>query len=449
MARPGMIFAADFKETPYWWEALPSDGGPAREGAPMPLWVDVAIIGGGLTGAAAAWELARAGRDVLVLDADVPGRGASSRNHGMVGRTFRHPFKDLKETIGLDGAIGYYRELQEAYETAVARIEGERLDCRFRKCGRFIGALSIPHYEKLLREYSLRAEHLGEDVEFVAPSRQNEIGSTDYLGGVVVRDNGAIQPALYHAAMRARAEHAGALFASRTPVTGVRREGTRFALQTPRSIISARNVLVATNGLTGGVTPWLAERVIPLDAYTIATEPLPTEVAQKLFPRNRIYHDNRKLSNPFFLAPDGSNRLVFASRTGHRAVALGQIATKVHRDLVRRFPELRSIRLTHAWVGRCAITRDFLPHTGIHEGVHFALGYCFSGNAMAPYLGTKAALRILGLPQASTRFESPNFPKAPWPSRQRWFVPAAMKYYDWADRREAARRPQGLEAPTG
>lgn len=448
MADSGAIFTADFKETPYWWEALPATDGLAPEAGLTPSSVDVAIIGGGLTGAAAAWELARAGRDVLVLDADEPGRGASSRNHGMIGRTFRHPFKDLKETIGLDGAIGYYRELQEAYETAVARIEGERLDCLYRKCGRFIAALSIPHYEKLLREYSLRAKHLGEDVEFVAPSRQNEIGSPDYLGGVVVRDNGAIQPALYHAAMRARAERVGARFASHAPVTGLRRDGLYFALQTPRGLISARDVLVATNGLTGRVTPWLAERLIPLDAYTIATEPLPSEVAAKLFPRNRIYHDNRKLSNPFFLAPDGSNRLVFASRTGHRAVALGLIAKKVHSDLVGRFPELRSIRLSHAWIGRCAITRDFFPHTGIHEGVHYSLGYCFSGNAMAPYLGTKAALRILGLPHAGTRFESPVFPRAPWPSRERWFLPAAMKYYAWADRREAARRPQGLTAPT-
>ena len=113
--------ADNFTEIPYWWDALPG----AREAAvpPLPASVDVAVVGGGLTGVSAAHELACAGRHVVVFDAGEPGFGASSRNHGMLGRNFKHPFKTLMETVGLGEAIGYYRELHEAYSAAVARIQ--------------------------------------------------------------------------------------------------------------------------------------------------------------------------------------------------------------------------------------------------------------------------------------------------------------------------------------
>jgi glycine/D-amino acid oxidase-like deaminating enzyme len=60
------------------------------------------------------------------------------------------------------------------------------------------------------------------------------------------------------------------------------------------------------------------------------------------------------------------------------------------------FPQLEAARITHAWSGKCAATNDLLPHVGNHGGVHFAIGYCFSGLAMAPYLGEKAAAGMLG-----------------------------------------------------
>jgi glycine/D-amino acid oxidase-like deaminating enzyme len=441
------IFADDFKEAPYWWDALPVAAGRPAEPS-LPGSADVVVVGGGLTGVTAACELARAGRSVIVLDAGEPGRGASSRNHGMLGRNFKHPFTTLIETAGLDGAVGYYRELHEAYRSALARIEDEGLACDLRKNGRFIGALSPRHYERLAREYNLRAKHLGEAVEIVPASKQTEIGSERYHGGVVIHDNAALQPALYYEAMRCRAERSGAMVIGNTAATGIERQGDRFEVRTARGGIAARDVLLATNGYTPKSFSWPFRRLIPINAYTVMTEPLPADIAKTLLPGHRTYHDNRRRSNPFALAPDGSNRLLFGSRTGRLPPgSLPSLAAKIHEDMLAFFPQLAGVKLTHAWLGRCAATWDLFPHTGLHDGVHYALGYCFSGNAMAPYLGVKSALRIMGSAEARTRFESLRFPEAPWPARSRWFMPSLMTYYAWADRPIAPRTGVRVDRP--
>lgn len=426
--------AQDFRETPFWWEALPENDAGAGHAA-LPARSDVLVIGAGLTGAAAAHDLARAGRDVLVLDAGVPGQGASSRNHGMLGRNFKHSFAGLMERLGLDAAIGWFRELDEAYSAAVARIEGEGLECQFRRSGRFIGALSPRHYEMLAREYALRARHLGVAVEIIPGSRQREIGSDRYHGGVLIHDNAALHPGLHMRAMLRRAGAAGARIIGQTPVTAIRRDGRDFEARTPRGPVRTREVVIATNGLTPAAFGWFARRLVPINAYTAMTEPLPDALARRLLPSHRTYHDNRRRSTPFLLAPDGSNRLLFSSRNGGLPPrSMRELATVLHRNMLDVFPALAGVRFTHAWAGRCAATWDLRPHAGEHDGMHYALGYCFSGNAMAPYLGGKMASRLLGRAGAATRFADAAFPAVPVVARHRFFMPLVAAWYAWADR---------------
>jgi glycine/D-amino acid oxidase-like deaminating enzyme len=427
------ILSADFKARPYWWEALARD--PSRDeaaAAELPRAADVVIVGAGLTGVSAAWELVRAGRDVVALDAGEPGEGASSRNAGMLGRNFKHTFKGLIEAHGLDTARAYFSELHDIYKGAVARIDEEKIECDYRKCGRFIGALSPSHHQRLVEEYELRAKHLGEELTLVPVAEELEIGSTRYYGGVHIVDNASIQPARHYDALRRRAERAGARLIAHTPVSAVTREGNRFLVHTARGSISARDVLIATNGYTRQILPWFFKRLIPINAFMIATEPLSDNLAKSVLPAHRTYADNRRTANYMQLSPDGK-RLLFGGRTGLRPPSLKQLAVDLHREMVFLFPQLEGVKIEYAWTGRCAASGDLFPHTGVHDGMHYSMGYCFSGNAMGPYLGMKAAKRILGSSDAGTIFERP-LPGVLWPARQQRLIPLVMHYYRWMDR---------------
>src|SRR5260221_6296842 len=427
------IFAPDFKEMPYWIDAAREPNALQADPGPLPTKADVVIVGGGLTGVSAACELARGGRDTLVLDAGEPAEAASARNAGMLGWHSKHSFTDLIETVGVDEATRFFRELRGIYEAAVARIRDETIDCDFRKNGRFLGALTPKHHDQMTREYEARARLLGEEVDFIPSSQQVESGSRRYHGGVVIRENASIQPARHARAMRRRAEAAGARVIGHTAVGALARANGGFTVQTARGTVQARDVLIATNGYTSALTPWLAERLVPINAYMVATETLSDNLATALLPNHRMYSDNRRRPNYMQLSPD-RRPLLFGGQTGRWPVSLRDVARRLHGDIVMLFPDLEGTKLSYAWTGRCAATMDLYPHVGVHDGMHYALGYCFSGNAMAPYLGIKAARRILGAPDTETFFARGAFAHAPWYARSERLMSVLMDYYGWADR---------------
>ena len=136
MTNDSDIFAGDFKQQPYWWDAAPRPKLPERE---LPKQVDVAIVGSGHTGLVAALTLARAGRHVAVFEAGDAGQGASSRNAGYVGRTLKHSFGKILERHGLERAKAVYRDMRAAFELVFEIVEQEQIDCRLIRSGRLIG----------------------------------------------------------------------------------------------------------------------------------------------------------------------------------------------------------------------------------------------------------------------------------------------------------------------
>jgi glycine/D-amino acid oxidase-like deaminating enzyme len=429
-------FAPGFKETPYWWEAAaPLDLPPPS----VPASVDAAIVGAGITGLNAALVLARSGRSVVVFDAGDLGQGASSRNAGYVGRNLKHGFGDLQRRHGTEHAIAIYREMQEAFDAVVERIQTDEIDPVFKRCGRFIMTRSPRQYEDLAAELELRRKHLGEEFAMVPRgSVHEEIATERFCGGAVIPDLGAIHPGLYQRGLLDRARAAGVTLIGQTPVKRLDRAGAAggFALATPRGAIKARDVLVATNGHTGSLLPWLQRRVIPFDAYMIATEPIAPEIMGRLLPSDRTYLDYVHNIDFMRRSPDGT-RILFGGRTGSRFNGLRAKALELRACASRIIPEIGAMKLSHAWTGRCSATFDLFPHLGTQAGIHYAGGYCFAGVPMGTYLGGKAAQRILGLPQGRTMFAERPFPTAPLYSGNPWFVPYAMAWYDWRDRRDS------------
>ena len=432
MANDADLFTSDFKEQPFWWDAAPR---PVLPQSPLPAEVDVAVIGSGHTGLIAALTLARAGRRVAVFDAGDAGQGASSRNAGYVGRSLKHGFGELMERHGLDRAVAVYRDMRAAFDWVFTLVEQEQIACKLVHCGRFVGALSPRQHESMAREYALRERHLGEPFEMLSRAAQgSELGSDYYCGGAIIPDHGSFHPGLYHLGLLERALSAGVEVHARTPVTAIRRESDGFLVQSERGAVKARDVLVAANGYIDKAMPWLRRRLVPFHGYMVATEPLPPERIDRILPRSRTVIEFHH--NIFFLrrSPDGE-RLLFGGYTGGPVPDLKGMATRLHAALLRIVPDLAGVRFSHAWTGKCAGTFDLYPHIGVHDGIHFALGYCFAGVPMGSWMGLKAALKIMGLPDSGTAFDSLTFPTLPLYGGNPWFVPLVMKFYDWQDRR--------------
>ena len=413
--------------TPYWWEeAPPGDLDPV----PLPAATDAVVIGAGYAGLAAALTLARAGRRVLVLEAGRPGEAASSLNGGMAVGKVKPGFAGLVKNLGLDGAKAVMNEGKEAADYLERLIADEKIACDYARSGWFYAAHTAKDYEALGRQADLLCRHTHIDAAMVPrPEQHREIGSDAFHGGEVRTDIAGLHPAKLHQGLLDRALDAGATIAADTPVVGLVRETGGFTLTTPRGSVGARDVIVATNGYTGRATPWLRRRVIPIRSQIVVTAPLPPHLMDRLMPNRRMYVDSRRLHNYFRPTPDGTRILL-----GGRAGADAADSTRTRARLLTIFPDLADIPVTHAWAGFTGYTFDTMPHIGVHDGAHFAMGFCGGGVVWAPWLGRKVAEKVLGAPEAPTLFDTDAFPTRPCYFGRPWFLPAVMAYYGMLDR---------------
>ena len=420
---------------PWWWEAL----SPAKPNAkPLPRRCDVAIIGAGYTGLSAALTLARAGRSVLVLDAGLAGFGASTRNGGMIGSGHRLGFSALAEQLGRPRAAAILHEGSAALDFTTSLIDREKIACQFTRCGRFRAAWRVRDYDSMGREIDILRREIGLEADMVPRSEQHaEVQTDSYHGGTVYHRHGALHPALFHAGLLARARTAGALIANHCGVETIGRERGGFTLVTARGRVAADAVIVATNGYTGPESPALRRRLVPLSSYLIATEPLPTGAVAKLIPGGRMIVETRSRHCYYRASPDGQ-RIIFGGRAALSAIGSVSAAARLRKLLVQVFPSLAETRFTHSWSGRIAFPRDQMPHIGAIDGIYFALGYSGSGVAMAPFLGHKVALKVLGAADGRTAFDDVPFPAIPFHRGRPWFLPFLDLWYRVRDRMEGS-----------
>ena len=221
--------------------------------------------------------------------------------------------------------------------------------------------------------------------------------------------------------------------AGKTRVTGIVKSANGFNVETSRGIVEAGEVVIATNGYTGKVTPWFRRRVLPIRSSIIATEPLDDDLMQRLMPTRRMYGDSRRVMAYYRPSPDG-RRILF----GGRATSADQPvrnAAKLRTSMLDVFPELDRVRITHSWSGLVAYAFDHIPHLGRHDGFWFAMGYCGSGVARASYFGTRLGHKILGDEEAGrTAFDDLPLETRPLYTGNPWFMSPIIQWHRMLDR---------------
>lgn len=415
---------------------------PTYASRPLPERADVVVVGGGLTGAVAALSLARGGARVTLLEKETLGWGASTRNGGLLHPGLKWGRHSLERRFGaaLGGSI--FQAGVDAYFEAEHFVQQEGFDCGLRRSGLVVLAWSARHLSAMstaLREFE-GAGLTGRIVE--APDLQAEVGTAAYPGGLVIDASSVLHPGRYFAGLAAAAAAAGVDLHTGTAALGTRREGADRVVSTGRGDIRAGAVVVATNGYTDGVVPWLRRRVLPIGSYIVATEPMSEDVARSISPSGRSFFDSKNFL--YYWHIDEQRRLIFGGRASFRRTSTDRTAAILGAAFREVHPQAAHLRIEYAWGGRIGFTFDRLPHMGEHDGVHYALGCCGSGLALLTSFGLRMAQR---LGRASDRaYESSPFERVGLPSAplgplgsmayrgDPWFLPVAGEWFRAADR---------------
>ncbi len=420
----------DYERRPYWWATMPPM--PDRSGRALPADADAVIVGGGYTGLSAARELARNGTQTVVLDSETIGWGASSRNGGIAHPGFKWSPGKLVKRYGPELARALYRESQEGTDLLERTIRENAIDAELRYNGWLELAWAPSHVAGF-------ADEARELTEFGSPARvvsrkhlREEIGTPYYHGGLAIDRGGLLHPAKWVGGLAALAERDGAQLHDGVRAKSIKRQGDgRFAVETTRGTILARDVLIATNGYTGGVAPSLRRRIMAIGSYIIATEQLPEDLARELAPTGRAFFDTANFLSYWHVSAD--RRMVFGGRVSFMPTTVDKTAVMLHERMLRVHPQLAGYRVEYSWGGKVALTMDRMPHIGRAGGVMYALGYTGTGVVMSHWLGMRAAQWMGGgEPPALAKLRFPIVP-APYEGKP-WFLPFAGEVFRLRDR---------------
>lgn len=394
------------RDAPSWYAAT----APARPPA-TPLEgdvrADVCIVGGGYTGLSAALHLAGRGYDVRLLEAHRVGWGASGRNGGQLGTGQRVGQQTLDRMVGRETADRLWALAEEAKATAKGLIAEHRIDCELTE-----GVIDAAHRARFAPEMREEAEHLahryGYEVECLErDALRAVVGSPAYHFGLVDRGAAHLHPLKYAMGLAEAARGAGARIHEMSEVVRL----DDGVAETASGRVTADHMILAANGYLGRLAPGVAARVMPINNFIIATEPL-GDRAREVIANGMAVADTKFVVNYFRLSPDG--RLLFGGGESYGYRFPADIKAFVRRQMLEIFPDLADARIDYGWGGTLAITMSRLPHFArIGKATLSCSGYSGQGVALATLAGKLAAEAVAG---QAERFDlmaalpAPRFP---------------------------------------
>ncbi len=395
---------------------------------------DVCVIGGGYTGLSAALHLAEAGFDVVLLEAQRVGWGASGRNGGQVGSGQRREQAWIAQRFGQATARALWDMAEEAKALVKRLVSRHEIPCDLKP-----GVIHAACRKGEVGEFHAEAEALARDYgyrEIVPLDRdgiRRELGTDAYHGGVLDWGAGHLHPLNFALGLAKAADAAGVRIFEESRVEAIG-SGAHPEVRTSFGLVRASHVIVAGNGYLGNLVPTVASRVMPINNFILATAPLGPEVAQELIRNDVAVADSRFVVNYFRLS--GDHRLLFGGGESYGYRFPADIAGLVRRRMLQVYPRLSETPVDYAWGGTLAITVDRMPaFQRLAPNVFSAGGYSGHGVALATLAGKLMAEAVQGTAERFDVLASLPQPRFPGGAQLRWpLLVLAMSWYALRDR---------------
>ena len=395
---------------------------------------DVCVIGGGFTGVSAALNLAERGYSVVLLEAERIGFGASGRCGGLIGSGQRKDALEMEEQFGLERSKRFWEFAEAAKAEIRGRVAKHDIDCDLQS-----GQLEGVHKSGYLDWPAEYAELLAEryDYPHCKPLDKDEaqalVASPTFLAGLWDAEAATIHPLNYVLGLARAASEAGVTIYENSRVTSYTKTDPAI-VNTGAGEVEASFIVLACNGYLGKLEPRVASRIMPINNFMIATEPLGEERARSVIDGRFGVHDTRFVVNYFRLSDD--HRLLFGGGENYRPGFPEDIAGFVRPNMLELFPQLDDVGIDYAWGGTLSVTVNRLPHVGrLAPNLFFAQGYSGHGISIANFAGVILAEAIAGTAERFDLFAELPIPKFPGGTLLRYpGMVLGMMYYSLKDR---------------
>ena len=350
------------------------------------LSCDVVIIGAGFTGLRTALELSRASLNVIVLEKNIIGYGASGRSGGQVNLGFKRDPHDIKRLFGPEMGLRMLRATSNASDELFSLIRQYGLNCDpVQK-----GWLKASHCKVALDRQKKQQEqwaHEGVDLEFLnAQDILSKTGANGYVGGLLYSKGGSIQPLSFTRELARVCQDNGVLIFENSSALSVQETAQGVKIKSEHGSVKSDKVVICTNGYTDNAWSRLKETIVPVRSIQAATEPLPTELREGILPAGNTLSDMRRII--YYFRMDRDFRLCFGGVGPMRDRLCKSDFASLLVGAHRVFPALKNIKWEYFWGGRLGVTRDSLPH--IHTfspRVYAGLGFNGRGVGLGVMMG--------------------------------------------------------------
>jgi glycine/D-amino acid oxidase-like deaminating enzyme len=387
----------------YWLSAIDTENlEPPLEGARE---AEVVLLGGGYTSLVTAYFLKRARPDaeVVVLESDYVGFGASGRNAGMV---LHEPHLQHLRRFGERAVRFTYEQTVRAVDAIEELSRQEDFDCELERTG-YLAIGFYPAHRARLEATARACRRLGIDLPLWDPEQvQAAIRSERFTSALVFPRAAVLHPGKYISGLERACKRAGVKIFERSPAIGIEPR-PEIVVSTDRGKLRARYAVLGLNAyLPSARLRVIRDRAVALKSFIILTEPLADEHWKSLgWAGRQGYSDLRRIHNYVRLT---GKRILFGGRVvyhfGVQSPAEEEaFFARLHRELLTTFPSLRDVAITHRWSGPVAITPKRTPvvgRAGKHRNIFYALGYSGMGVSLATLCGQVLADVILGKEEA-------------------------------------------------